>query len=87
MDDLDYVKFSETYLMPSFSAEVCILSFSLSTFLSLLFHFLAYGDIQLWWLFQGATGSAIGGPVAPPRLPWLVYAYGPDDFAQECPRT
>ena len=30
MDDLDYVEFSETRLMLSFSAEVCILSFSIS---------------------------------------------------------
>lgn len=37
MDDLDYVEFSETYLMPSFSAEVCILSFSLSFLFSFTF--------------------------------------------------
>ena len=29
VDDLDYAKFSEIHLMPSLSAEVCILSFSL----------------------------------------------------------
>ena len=30
MDDLDYAEFSETHLMPSLFAKVCILSFSLS---------------------------------------------------------
>lgn len=23
--------------------------------------------------------------IDPPHLPWLVYAYGPDGYAQECP--
>jgi len=44
MDDLDYAEFSETHLMPSFFAKVCILSFSLSF---LFLHFLAHGDTQL----------------------------------------
>ena len=24
-----------------------------------------------------------GAPINPPHLPWSVYAYNPDDFAQE----
>ena len=30
-------------------------------------------------------GPAVGALIDPPRLPWLVYAYGPDGFAQEHP--
>ena len=37
MDDLDYVEFSETRLLPSFSTEVCIVSFSLSFIFSHIF--------------------------------------------------
>ena len=28
---------------------------------------------------------AVGAIIDPPHLPWSVYAYGPDGFAQECP--
>ena len=37
VDDIDYAEFSETRLMPSLSAEVCIPSFSLSFLFSCIF--------------------------------------------------
>ena len=37
VDDLDYDEFSETCLMPSLLAKVCILSFSLSFLFSCIF--------------------------------------------------
>ena len=30
-------------------------------------------------------GLTIGALIDPPHLPWLVYAYDPDDFAREHP--
>ena len=55
----------------------------LFTFLSLLLHFPTHGDTQLWWLCQGVASPIRGGPIDPPHLPWLVYAYGPNGFAHE----
>ena len=37
VDDINYTEFSKTRLMPSLSAEVCILSFSLSFLFSCIF--------------------------------------------------
>ena len=31
------------------------------------------------------TNLAMGGPANPPHLPWLVYTYGTNGFAQGCP--
>ena len=44
MDDLDYDEFSETCLMPSISAEVLILSLSLSFLFFCIFLILNYDD-------------------------------------------
>jgi len=28
-------------------------------------------------------GPTVGEPIGPPHLPWTIYAYGPDGFAQK----
>jgi len=47
------------------------------------FAFLCIGNIQMKHLCQ--EGPVTGALIIPPCLPWLVYAYGLDGFAQERP--
>ena len=80
--ELDYEEFSKTRLIPFLIAPVYvfallfIFNLSSSTFLYL-------SNTQMKYLCQeGPVASVI---IDPPHLPWSIYAYGPDGFAQERP--
>ena len=65
--------------MLSLTTVLCILP--------LLIYFLfflcitSHDDIQMEYLCQ--AGPITGAPINSPHLPWLVYAYNPDDFARK----
>lgn len=82
MDKSNYEEFSRTRLMPSLLAQVCFLA-SLISFNQSSFAFLYLSKTQMKHLYQ--EGPIVRVIIDPPRLTWLVYAYGPDGFARERP--
>lgn len=83
MDELDCKEFSDTRLMPSLTAVVCVLP-SLIFFHSflhcLIFKWNSYGWCSYW---PSSFSPIDGAPIDPPRLPWSIYTYGPNGSARE----
>ena len=83
IDELDYDKFSRTHLMPSFIVSVCVLT--LLIFFNQSYHLHSYTLVTFKWNIYVRRALLPMLLLIPPRLPWSVYAYGPDGFAWERP--
>ena len=78
-NEQDYEEFNDTHLISSLTPVVCVLPF-LIYFHSFLY-IASHDDVQMGYLCQ--VVPAVSAFIDPPRLPWSVYAYGPNGFACE----
>ena len=81
-EELNYNEFNHTHLMPSLNVEV-LLFLPIPSIPTLFFCILVQGDVSLKYLYQDAPTPSV--PNDPLHLPWIVYVYGPGNFARKCP--